>query len=60
MHLAAISADRAADRLAVRGGLPQQARRARPGGRRRGAALLALVPSHGRQGTRRAGRHRGQ
>ena len=60
MDLAAISADRAADRLAVRGGLLCQAGRARPGGRRGGAALLALVPGHGGQGTRRAGGHRGK
>ena len=60
MDLAAISADRTADSLAVRGSLPQQAGRVRPGGRRGAAALLALVPGHGRQGARRAGRHRGQ
>ena len=38
----------------------QQAGRPWPGGRRGGAALLALVPGHGRQGVRRAGRHRGE
>ena len=57
--LAAISADRAADRLAVRGGLLQQAGRPWPGGRRGGAALLTLVPGHGR-GNRRAGGPRGE
>ncbi len=60
VDLAAISADRAADRLAVRGGLLQQAGRPWPGGRRGGAALLTLVPGHGRQGVRRAGGPRGE
>jgi hypothetical protein len=60
VHLAAIGADGAADGLAVRGSLLQQARQSGAGGGPGGAALLPLVPGHGRKGIRRAGRHRGK
>jgi len=57
---AAVTADSAADGLAVRGGLLQEAGQALPDSRRGDAALLALVPGHGGKGTRRAGGHRGE
>ena len=50
VHLAAIGADGAADGLAVRGSLLQQARQSGAGGGPGGAALLPLVPGHGRKG----------
>ena len=58
VHLAAVRADRAADGLAVRGRLLQQARHSGLPGP--GAALLALVPGHLRQGSGRAWGQRGE
>ena len=58
VHLAAITADRAADGLAVPGRLRQKARRAGCGGRPGRAALLALVPGDFGKLPRGTGRQR--
>jgi hypothetical protein len=58
VNLAAIGPDGAADGLAVRGRLLQQPRHDRFPGRRRSAALLALMPGRCRKALRRAGRQR--
>jgi hypothetical protein len=57
VHLAAIGADGAADGLAVRGSLLQQARQSGAGGGPGGAALLPLVPGDFGQFLRPGGRH---
>jgi len=60
VHLAAAGADRAADGLSVHGSLRQQPGPIKPGSRRSGPALLALVRGDGGKGIRRARRQGGE
>ncbi len=60
VHPAAVRPGGAADGLAVRGGLRQQAGHGRPAGLRSGAALLPLMPGRLRQPVRGGPRHGGE